>query len=382
MREKQREKQRRKFQRESNKLRQTIALEAAKMMYDRTESEYFTAKRKAARKMGINFRYHPMDLPSNREIRDEILSIAHLYEGQGHAEKLKQMRLYALWLMRELQSFTPKLIGSTLTGHIRKGSDIDIHIFSASLTPVTQVLENMGLQYHVERKRIVKYNTERHFTHIHLHGLFEAELTLYSPEFIHYRFKSSITGKPIEFATVKQLESLIAREYPDCAIGEEIARYQSEADCYEMFKLLLLPLEGIKGGLHHPEGDMLYHSLQVFELARREGYAHDVEFLQAALLHDIGKAIDPRHHAEVAAETLSGFVSSRVIFLIAHHMHALYLKQGTLGHKKARKLRQSEYFDDLMALRDFDTRGRERGVLVDTLNEVLEFVTIKESYSS
>lgn len=379
MKHKQKQKLKRSIQQENNKLRRVIAMEAAKMMYDRTESEYFTAKRKAARHLGLNYRYRPSDLPSNKEIRDYLLNIAHLYEGDENVRKLKQMRLYALWIMRELESFAPKLIGSTFTGHIRKGSDIDVHIFSDSLAMVAQVLDNNGLQYHVEKKRIVKYNQERIFTHIHVHGLFEIELTLYAPDLIHYRFKSSITGKPIEFATVKQLETLICEEYPDCSIGQEMEKFQTEADCYEMMKLLLLPLETVTGDIHHPEGDMLYHSLQVFELARQEGYGYDIEFLQAALLHDVGKAIDRLHHAEAGAETLEGFVSPRVIFLIRHHMDALKYQAGDLGHKMSTLLRQSEFFEDLLALRKFDSRGRQRGVLVDTVDQVLEYLKKLES---
>src|SRR5205807_1564536 len=52
------------------RIRRQIALLAARLMYDRQESEYFTAKRKAARQLGVEYRYRPKDLPSNAEIRD------------------------------------------------------------------------------------------------------------------------------------------------------------------------------------------------------------------------------------------------------------------------------------------------------------------------
>lgn len=35
------------------RIRKQIALLAARLMYDRQESEYFTAKRKAARQLGV-----------------------------------------------------------------------------------------------------------------------------------------------------------------------------------------------------------------------------------------------------------------------------------------------------------------------------------------
>ena len=54
---------------EDARIRRQIALLAARLMYDRQESEYFTAKRKAARQLGVEYRHRPKDLPSNREIR-------------------------------------------------------------------------------------------------------------------------------------------------------------------------------------------------------------------------------------------------------------------------------------------------------------------------
>src|SRR4051795_13608642 len=122
------------------KLRQAIALEAARLMYERQESEYFTAKRKAAKRL-CRQRVKPQDLPSNAEIREQIQTFARLHEGDRRTEHLRDMRLQALRLMRLLRAFKPRLIGSVMTGHVRKGSDIDLHVFTDSVDGVTGALE-------------------------------------------------------------------------------------------------------------------------------------------------------------------------------------------------------------------------------------------------
>src|SRR5215213_8471883 len=136
------------------RIRRQIALLAARLMYDRTESEYFTAKRKAARQLGVEYRFRPKDLPSNAEIRDQIQALARFYEGDARTDKLKEMRLAALRMLRLLDAFRPRLIGSVLTGHVRQGSDIDLHVFSNNLAPITNVLDDERLRYDVERKRV------------------------------------------------------------------------------------------------------------------------------------------------------------------------------------------------------------------------------------
>src|SRR6266850_201320 len=145
------------------KLRQAIALEAARLMYERVETEYFTAKRKAAKRL-CRGNVKPSDLPSNSEIRDQIQLFARLHEGDQRTANLKDMRLAALAMMRLLRQFKPRLIGSVMTGHIRKGSDIDLHVFTNSAGLVADILENEGYQYDVERKAIVKFNESRVFT--------------------------------------------------------------------------------------------------------------------------------------------------------------------------------------------------------------------------
>src|SRR5438105_11697929 len=149
------------------KLRQAIALEAARLMYERAEAEYYTAKRKAAKRL-CRRGCKPEDLPSNAEIRDQIQVFARIHEGARRSENLRDMRLEALRMMRLLRRFKPRLIGSVMTGHVRKGSDIDLHLFCDSVSLITELLEQEGCQFDLERKQVVKHNEARVFTHIHV----------------------------------------------------------------------------------------------------------------------------------------------------------------------------------------------------------------------
>jgi predicted HD phosphohydrolase len=118
---------------------------------------------------------------------------------------------------------------------------------------------------------------------------------------------------------------------------------------------------------------VLFHLLQVFELARDER-PYDVEFLQAALLHDIGKGVDPGDHVGAGLSLLEGLISERTAWLIAHHMDALQFKKGQLGARLRRELEASEHFDDLLLLRDLDNRGRVPGAAVGSVDEALDYL--------
>jgi len=356
------------------KTRKRIAQRAAQLMYDRTESEYFTAKRKAARQLGIGRNWKPNDLPSNAEIRDEILTLARLFEGDKRTVNLRGMRLAALRMLRLLERFHPRLIGSVLTGHIREGSDIDLHLFCDHLEPVRAALDDLGIAYEVQHKRIVKFEEERVFTHIHFADDFEFEITLYTLDKRNFPFRSSITGKPIEKADAAELAELLRTEQPQADLEAELESLEQHVDPYDIYRLLLNPLESVKQNpIHHPEGDALYHTLQVFENAKQVR-PWDEEFLLAALLHDVGKAIDPSDHVGAALESLDGMITPRTDFLIRHHMDAIAYKDGTLGKRSAARLCEHEDFDDLMLLRDCDDRGRRRGAAVGTVQEALDYI--------
>jgi hypothetical protein len=355
------------------RLRQAIAFEAARLMYERLETEYFTAKRKAAKRL-CRGPTKPEDLPSNAEIRELIQTFARIHEGDKRTAHLRDMRVQALKLMRLLRSFRPRLIGSVMTGHVRKGSDIDLHVFCDHVGLVTDVLEREGYPFDVERKQVVKHNEARVFTHVHVYDRFNFELTVYAEDKAHYVFKSSITGKAIERASIRELEELMRQEYPDLDLDGEVERLEAEVDPYHVYRMLLLPLEKVQQSpVHHPEGDVLYHSLQVFDLAR-DARPYDEEFLLAALLHDVGKGIDRGDHVEAGLSALEGLITERTHFFIAHHMDAHLYRTRELPGKVRRELEASPDFEDLLLLRELDDAGRVPGAMVGTVDEALHYL--------
>jgi len=366
----------------SSKLRRQIAYDAARLMYERVESEYFRAKIKAARRICRGW-VKPADLPSNTEIRDLIQSFARMHEGDARVENLLEMRLEALRLMHVLERFRPRLIGSVFTGHIRRGSDIDLHLFSDSIESIANALDQEGMVYEVQRKRVQKDGESRIFTHIHIRDRFPFELTVYPSNKAHFVFKSSITGKAIERASIKELEQFLAKEYGDLDLDDAMAEMENKIDRFQLFESLMLPLENVEQSKkHHPEGDALYHSLQVFDLACEE-LPYDEEFLLAALLHDVGKGIDRSDHVAAGLEALGDYITPRTAWLIEHHMLAHRILDNTIGARAHRRLRAEESYHELVLLCECDQAGRQRGVATSDLEDAIDYIrNLEETFGN
>jgi hypothetical protein len=160
--------------------------------------------------------------------------------------------------------------------------------------------------------------------------------------------------------------------------GADSTRRRSASDAgpdrFRLYAALLAPLEKVRESpKSHPEGDVLYHSLQVFELARQE-LPYDEEFLLAALLHDVGKAIDPKEHIAAALTALETAITARTAWLIEHRGEAQTLHEGRLGARCLRRLEASEDFAELLLLADCDRRGRTKGAPAPELIDALEYL--------
>ena len=201
-------------------LRAAIAQLAAQIMYGEDVKQYFTAKRLAAKRLlgQVNakaIRYRPQDLPSNGEIKQALLDLVIEIEGDGRTRRLFAMRVVALEAMEALEEFSPRLIGSVATGHVRSGSDIDLHVFAWDGADIEAHVRRLGWVYETQRVSIMKQGKVMEFTHLLVADVFPLELTVYPPNALSHRPRSSTDGKPIVRLRSATLRKLCEREHTE-----------------------------------------------------------------------------------------------------------------------------------------------------------------------
>lgn len=129
-----------------------------------------------------------------------------------------------------------------------------------------------------------------------------------------------------------------------------------------------MALDGVtQSPKYHPEGDALTHSLQVFDHAHRRH--PDPRLWLAALVHDVGKALDGPAHDALGATLLDGLVAPPIVTLVRHHLDLLKAPAQT-----RRRWRHVPLLRALEALRRFDLAGRVVGASTRTPAEALDLL--------
>jgi hypothetical protein len=207
--------------RKLDKIRELIACEAARLMYEDGVREYRDAKRKAAKRFGpekaLSLGSH---LPTNAEIHQEFAKLLATREADLLPDRLLGLRLAALSYLELFGDFSPYLVGSVLSGAVTDQSDIDIHLFPPSIEEVEDLLKRRDMDFEIETVPIRKGGKITDYTHIYLEDAgVVVECSVYPAEEKNNRTVSSITGKPMERASLKQLKKIIAQ-----TLGEEESR--------------------------------------------------------------------------------------------------------------------------------------------------------------
>ncbi|MFG0332006.1 MAG: HD domain-containing protein [Maioricimonas sp. JB049] len=354
-----------------DKLRRELAHAAARLMYTRRESDYSRARIRAARQVSRTW-VPNADLPSDAEIRDELQRLDGIYEGDHRFESLREMRLDALRVMRLLHHFQPLLTGPLIEGEGGPCELIEIHLVSPRPEAVTSTLEYAGFVCDVRDLRVWGHGDEERHAHVIVQDRFNFAITCFPDR--HSLHGVAPGEVAIQRADVVELEMLIGMTYPGLDLSEERDDDFRDDDRFRFYRTLLTPLEHVdQNRQRHPEGDALYHSLQVFELVREEE-PYDEELLLAALLHDVGKAIDPYDHVTVGLAVLQPHITDRAAWFIANHTDGARLLEGTLGARARRRLQAHADYERLLLLAKSDRDGRVPGAQVSDLDEVLDYL--------
>ena len=129
----------------------------------------------------------------------------------------------------------------------------------------------------------------------------------------------------------------------------------------EFMEPLFMTLEQCRGvkqmEVHHPEGDVFNHSLQVLYCAFRETI--DTDLILAAMLHDVGKMENSLGHEKISIGLLKPYVSLKTLWLIEHHMRIWYYILGDMRKlSKVKEMAGHPWLPELVQLARFDKMGR------------------------
>ena len=108
-------------------IRQRIAQEAARLLAQHACTDYRSACRKAAEKLGCN---DQRQLPDNREIESALQSYQQLFQAHSQPAALQKLRRLAVDAMRNLQQFDPHLTGEVLNGTASQLSPLRLYLFA------------------------------------------------------------------------------------------------------------------------------------------------------------------------------------------------------------------------------------------------------------
>jgi predicted nucleotidyltransferase len=191
---------------DSSDLRNKIAKEAANLLYLRLEKEYKQAKLKAAHNFGARI------LPSNLEVALELDKIAEENEGPARNERLVQMRIEALKIMKILKAYGPVLIGSVWRGTIRLGSDVDIALYSDDSDEIVACLKANEIKISkTERMTLAKHGKIETSFHIHAEtsNNLNVEISVRNPEEEGRKRQCETFGDEIKGLKIQELEKLL-----------------------------------------------------------------------------------------------------------------------------------------------------------------------------
>jgi hypothetical protein len=188
-----------------------LAKTAARLMAEGGLQDFDTAKRKAAALMGLK---HHRNLPGNDEIEAALIDYHRLFQHDQQREQLGQLRQTALQAMRLLAPFSPRLVGSVLSGSADRHSPIQLHLFADTTEELVIFLLGQQIPYEQDEQYIhySRGREERRPRIRFMAGESALELTLFPTKALRQPPASPIDGQPMRRVSLIELQRLLEDE--------------------------------------------------------------------------------------------------------------------------------------------------------------------------
>ncbi len=194
----------------SQKLRLQIAVEAARLISEEGIDDFHYARKKAAHRFAINDEHA---LPDHNEIMLQLDIYQHLYQKTEQKSRLLELRTTALNAMQLLHSFKPGLIGSVLHGYAHEHRSIDILVHCNAAEDIAFFLINQNIPYQLHEWKL--FSSKHHIEHIpcyqFLAGKFQIKLIILDEQHRKITPLNPDNGKPMDKASIKKIQQLISK---------------------------------------------------------------------------------------------------------------------------------------------------------------------------
>ncbi len=198
-----------KLDRKSDRLRQALAQETAKIITVEGVRDFHRAKLKASERLGNS---QHGSLPSNFEIEQAILSFQKTFVPDYEQSVLAEQQV-ALTIMQWLQKYSPLLAGTVPGGAIGVNSPISIHIACDTVEDVVEVLQEKNLQLKLVDRRLKLNNEFVLLPTINFeYQNYEVDIVVFNLRQQHQQPKSKSQNRSMQRISLQTLNELLAKE--------------------------------------------------------------------------------------------------------------------------------------------------------------------------
>ncbi|HET6423336.1 MAG TPA: hypothetical protein VFG20_06615, partial [Planctomycetaceae bacterium] len=242
----------------SEDLRRQIATEAARLLLRGKEQDFTAARKRAARWLKRR-KLRREDMPSNAEVQVQMYALSGVMAAERDPAVAWQLRQFAAQLLDLLEDLEPLAHGAVMDGCATPGAEIGISVVG-SRDVVAPRLQAAGLS-----ARSLPVTSET--------ALWQLYLT--------QPFPTVIEGRAVEDAVNGLTRGVLQELLETTPSAARDVPTDEHPDALSVIEMLIEPLARVTlDPEFHPEGDALYHTLQVFELGVQER-PYDEEFLLA-----------------------------------------------------------------------------------------------------